>query len=652
VRVLATLCLQSVCRTYPLAVNLEFSDADQEIRTLLLPLAAATSCAAAWTPASTRTTSSSCCSSSTSATNTPASPTRRSPSQGRQLQGHGRAQGQARHRRPDQQEDHRQPLANANKLSDLPDFNDAEQARQRQGDGGPAHQPHRHLREQGARFLEEPRRGRRHPGRRLRIPDAALRHRERQEQGPVLHPAEVSRIMAKVIGIRDAKTSAATTVYDPTCGSGSLLLKVATRPARAGHALRAGEGRRHRGLARMNMILHDNPRPHRAGQHAGRSQVQGRRHAQDLRLRRRQSAVLRQALEHRPRPAQRPLTSASSPSACRPPSRATTPTCCTSSARSRAPAKARASCRTACCSAAMPRPTSAAQARPQGLHQGHHRPARQPLLRHRHPRLHRRARQGERPARKGIFMIDASKGFMKDGPKNRLRAQDIHKIVDTFTRQARSPALRAHGAVEEIEKNDFNLNLPRYIDSHRARGLAGHRRPPARRHPERDVDALGRYWFAAFIASMNAHFAAWRKKSAKPRSKLKAGCHPKEVIASCPRTCSPTTPTSRSSTLRRLPAPHGLLGRDHAGRLLPDRRRRLEGRDLSHHREGQEGQGEGQGLDLRPGAQGRSSSPATSPRSRQAIDQLRPSWKRHRQARRAGGRARRRGRARSPNSTR
>ena len=45
------------------------------------------------------------------------------------------------------------PLANANKLSDMPDFNDADQARQRQGDGGAAHQPDRHLREPGARLL-------------------------------------------------------------------------------------------------------------------------------------------------------------------------------------------------------------------------------------------------------------------------------------------------------------------------------------------------------------------------------------------------------------------------------------------------------------------------------------------------------------------
>jgi hypothetical protein len=64
-------------------------------------------------------------------------------------------------------------------------------------------------------------------------------------------------------------------------------------------------------------------------------------------------------------------------------------------------------------------------------------------------------------------MIDASKGFIKDGNKNRLREQDIHRIVDTFTRQAEQPPLRPHGAAGEIAdpKNDFNLNLPRYIDS-------------------------------------------------------------------------------------------------------------------------------------------------------------------------------------------
>src|SRR5450759_485391 len=70
-------------------------------------------------------------------------------------------------------------------------------------------------------------------------------------------------------------------------------------------------------------------------------------------------------------------------------------------------------------------------------------------------------------ARKGIFMIDASKAFIKDGNKNRLRAQDIHKIVDAFTRLAEIPRYSRMVSVAEISdpKNDFNLNLPRYIDS-------------------------------------------------------------------------------------------------------------------------------------------------------------------------------------------
>ncbi|NCN97932.1 MAG: SAM-dependent DNA methyltransferase, partial [Rhodoferax sp.] len=67
--------------------------------------------------------------------------------------------------------------------------------------------------------------------------------------------------------------------------------------------------------------------------------------------------------------------------------------------------------------------------------------------------------------RKGIFMVDASKGFIKDGNKNRLRAQDIHKIVDTFTRQLETPKYSRLVPLAEIEANDYNLNLPRYIDS-------------------------------------------------------------------------------------------------------------------------------------------------------------------------------------------
>jgi type I restriction enzyme M protein len=70
-------------------------------------------------------------------------------------------------------------------------------------------------------------------------------------------------------------------------------------------------------------------------------------------------------------------------------------------------------------------------------------------------------------ARKSIFMIDASRGFIKDGNKNRLREQDIHKIVDIFTRQVELPRYSRLVPISEIAdaKNDYNLNFPRYIDS-------------------------------------------------------------------------------------------------------------------------------------------------------------------------------------------
>jgi len=68
-------------------------------------------------------------------------------------------------------------------------------------------------------------------------------------------------------------------------------------------------------------------------------------------------------------------------------------------------------------------------------------------------------------ARKGIFMIDASKGFRKDGPKNRLRERDIHKIVTTFVNFEEIPGYSRMVSLNEIEKNDYNLNIPRYMNS-------------------------------------------------------------------------------------------------------------------------------------------------------------------------------------------
>jgi type I restriction enzyme M protein len=65
--------------------------------------------------------------------------------------------------------------------------------------------------------------------------------------------------MAQIIGIRNAKTGSATTVYDPTCGSGSLLLKVADEAGTPVTLYGQEKDAATSGLARMNMILHNYP---------------------------------------------------------------------------------------------------------------------------------------------------------------------------------------------------------------------------------------------------------------------------------------------------------------------------------------------------------------------------------------------------------
>jgi type I restriction enzyme M protein len=173
-------------------------------------------------------------------------------------------------------------------------------------------------------------------------------------------------------------------------------------------------------------------------------------------------------------------------------------------------------------------------------------------------------------SRKGIFMIDASKGFSKDGAKNRLRSQDIHKVVDAFTRMAEIPRYSRMVPLAEISnpKNDFNLNLPRYIDSTEPEDLQdidAHLRGGI---PNRDIDDLSRYWevfpsvrstlfkrsdrsgycnlkianteiktnifghseFTTFNESVTALFAKWKKANAPKLREIAPGDHPKQLI--------------------------------------------------------------------------------------------------------------------------
>ena len=98
--------------------------------------------------------------------------------------------------------------------------------------------------------------------------------------------------------------------------------------------------------------------------------------------------------------------------------------------------------------------------------------------------------------RKGVFLVDASRGFRKDGPKNRLRDQDVHRIVDVFNRQVDVPGYARMAPLAEIADpaNDWNLNIPRYVDAGEPEDLHdldAHLRGGV---PDRDLDALGDCW--------------------------------------------------------------------------------------------------------------------------------------------------------------
>lgn len=96
--------------------------------------------------------------------------------------------------------------------------------------------------------------------------------------------------------------------------------------------------------------------------------------------------------------------------------------------------------------------------------------------------------------KQGVFIIDASKGFIKDGNKNRLREQDIHSIVDTFNGQIEQNKYARFVPYAEIEANEYNLNIPRYIDTQEEediQDLTAHLKGGI---PNRDVDGLNEYW--------------------------------------------------------------------------------------------------------------------------------------------------------------
>jgi len=390
-----------------------------------------------------------------------------------------------------------------------------------------------------------------------------------KSKGQFYTPAEVSRIMAQVIGIRKTKTAGDTTVYDPTCGSGSLLLKVADEAPSKVTLYGQEKDVATAGLARMNMILHSYPSAEITGGASTLADPKWKTGPGQLK-------TFDFVVANPPFSDKRWTTgfTASADLFKRftygiPPTKQGD-----FAYLLHIIASLKSQGKGACIlpHGVLFRGNAEATIRknlikrgyikgiiglPANLFYGTGIPACIVVI-----------DKADANERKGIFMIDASRGFLKDGAKNRLRDQDIHRIVDAFTRQADIEKYSRFVPNEEVEKNDFNLNIPRYIDSSEPEDLQDLEAHMKGGIPEFDIDALEAYWkvcpglrstlfepmrtgyvelrieqseirqtildhpeFKAFVADVQKHFEAWRVEAAKALKMLGKDCHPKEEIA-------------------------------------------------------------------------------------------------------------------------
>ena len=314
-----------------------------------------------------------------------------------------------------------------------------------------------------------------------------------KSKGQFYTPAEVSRIMAKVIGINDAK-SQSQTIYDPTCGSGSLLLKAADE-AKTGVTIYGQEmDNATAALAKMNMILHDNPTAE-VWQDNTLSSPHFKEKDGNLKL--------------------HDFVVANPPFSTKAWSNGFDPAndLYDRFADGIPPAKNGDYAFLLHIIRSLKSTGKGAVILPHGvLFRGNAEGGiRKNIIRKGYIKgiiglpanlfygtgipaciivLDKEGAAG----RTGIFMIDASKGFVKDGNKNRLRHQDIHKIVDVFNKQLELPKFSRMVSVAEIEANDYNLNLPRYIDSSEAEDLQDIYAHLNGGIPNADITSMSAYW--------------------------------------------------------------------------------------------------------------------------------------------------------------
>jgi len=314
-----------------------------------------------------------------------------------------------------------------------------------------------------------------------------------KSKGQFYTPAEVSRVMAKVIGI-NAATMASQTLYDPACGSGSLLIRAADEAANGITIYGQEYDTTTAGLAKMNLVLHNKS----TGTIANANTLSNPKFKNGDRIERFDFAVANPPFSYKSW-----VNGIDTSSDERfieysaiPPEKNGDYAWLIHFIHSLKPQKGKGAI-------ILPhgvlfRGNAEATIRkeiiekriikgiiglPANLFYGTGIPACIIVI-----------DKENAQARQGLFMIDASKGFIKDGNKNRLREQDIRKIVDCFNGFMEIPKYSRMISYSEIEANEFNLNIPRYIDSSEPEDLQNISAHLSGGIPRTDIDALESYW--------------------------------------------------------------------------------------------------------------------------------------------------------------
>jgi len=320
-----------------------------------------------------------------------------------------------------------------------------------------------------------------------------------KSKGQFYTPAEVSRIMAKIIGINNHNSTTDTTVYDPTCGSGSLLLKVADEAEHKITIYGQEKESATAGLARMNMVLHDCPTA--LIRCTGNSTLSDPQFLENERLMLFNYIVANPPFSSKNWSNGLDISSEKADKHGRfegfgiPPDKNGDYAFLLHMIRS---LKSNGKAAVILPHGVLFRGNAEAEIRknlirkgyikgiiglPANLFYGTGIPACLIVI-----------DKENAVNRKAIFMIDAGKGFVKDGPKNRLRDQDIHKIVDVFNRQLEMPKYSRIVPVAEIEEKEYNLNIPRYIDSQEEEDIQDIEAHLNGGIPNADLEALNNYW--------------------------------------------------------------------------------------------------------------------------------------------------------------